>query len=297
MPEITVQRNSQFLRVIFEILADRPDGVPAKEVLDAIPKRVALTEFEKGYYPTAPNSPRYVKIVRFATIGAVKAGWMVKTKGRWYITEEGKAALHKHTKPDELYREAGRLYQIWKASRTDEVDLDEDGSTIPGKVSLTLEEIQEQAQQQIQDVLRGLNPYEFQDLVADLLKAMGYYIYWVAPPGKDAGMDIIAYKDPLGASGPRVKVQVKHRIDQSIPVEPLRAFMSVVGADEIGIFVSSGGFTNPAWEESRTQEKRKITLLDQDGLVELWIEYYSKLSEEARQRFPIVPVYFPAAAE
>ena len=43
-------------------------------------------------------------------------------------------------------------------------------------------------------------PYQFQDLVAALLRAMGYHVAWVAPPGKDGGTDIVAYTDPLGAT-------------------------------------------------------------------------------------------------
>jgi hypothetical protein len=33
---------------------------------------------------------RFEKIVRLATIGPVKAGWLVKSKGRWILTEDGK---------------------------------------------------------------------------------------------------------------------------------------------------------------------------------------------------------------
>jgi restriction system protein len=73
--------------------------------------------------------------------------------------------------------------------------------------------------------------------------------------------------------------------------------MSVIGIDEIGLYVSSGGFTSNVWDESRSQDKRKITLIDLDALVELWIQYYSKLSQEARQRLPLKAIYFPAPTE
>ncbi len=297
MPEITRQRTGQFLQVVFKLLLDKPEGLPAKEVLAEIPKKVALTEYENGYYPSSLNSQRFEKIVRFATIDLVKAGWLVKSKGRWFITEEGRKAYKKITDPEEFYKEAVRLYQVWRRSRPQEEGLEPGDVEESPKVTITFEETEELAWQQIQQIVGAINPYEFQDLVADLLKAMGYFIYWVAPPGKDRGIDIIAYSDPLGAHGPRVKVQVKHKIGQSITVEPLRAFMSVLGADEIGIYVSSGGFTNDARTESRSQEKRKITLIDLESLIELWIEYYPKLSQEARQRLPLKPIYFPAPAE
>ena len=72
MPEITRRRVGQFLRRIFELLWDEPDGLPAKDVLAAVPKSIPLTDFESGYYPSTPNATRFEKIVRFATIDLVK---------------------------------------------------------------------------------------------------------------------------------------------------------------------------------------------------------------------------------
>ena len=41
-----------------------------------------------------------------------------------------------------------------------------------------------------------MNPNELQELVADLLRAMDYHVAWVAPPGKDGGVDVLAFTDP-----------------------------------------------------------------------------------------------------
>jgi restriction system protein len=297
MAEITQRRTGQFLRVVFELLLDKPEGLPVKDILVEIPKRVPLTAFESGFYPSAVNSQRFEKIVRFGTIGPAKAGWMVKSKGRWFITEEGKRAYQKHKDPEAFFKEASRLYDIWKKNRPQEEDLEPEEITDSPAAALSLEEVQELAWQQIEQSVKAILPYDFQDLVADLLKAMGYFIYWVAPPGKDGGVDIIAYSDPLGAKGPRVKVQVKHKLDHPIPVEPLRAFMATLAADEIGIYVSSGGFTSGAEQEARAQEKRKMTLLDLQALMDLWIQYYPSLTQEARQRLALTPVYFPSPSD
>ena len=295
MAEITRRRTGEFLRIVFDMLWDKPEGLPAKEILDAIPNSIQLSEYEAGYYPSTPTSTRFEKIVRFATIDLVKAGWLVKSKGRWFITEEGRQAYKKYKDPEEFYKEAVRLYHVWKRSRPKKEGLVTDEEEVQ-KISLTVEEAEEKAWEQIQQFLQIMNPYEFQELVADLLRAMDYHVSWIAPPGKDRGIDIIAYTDPLGASVPRIKVQVKHR-DQPTSVEGLRAFMSVLGTDDIGLFVSSGGFTSDARDEARTQERRKVTLLDLENLYDLWVEHYEKLSQEARQRFPLKPIHFLAPVE
>ena len=296
MAEITRQRTGQFLRVIFKLLMDKPDGMQAKDILTEIPKIVPLTEYESGYYSSTPNSTRFEKIVRFATIDLVKAGWLVKSKGRWFITEEGKQAYNKITDPEEFYKEAARLYHEWKKTRPQEDSLEAVEEEEGSKVAVTVEEAEELAWEQIQQFLQGMNPYDFQELIAELLRAMGYHVAWIAPPGKDRGIDIIAYNDPLGATVPRIKVQVKHR-DQSTSVEGLRAFMSVLGTDDLGLFVASGGFTSDAKEEARTQERRKITLIDLESLFDLWVEHYPRLTQEARQHLPLKSIYFLAPAE
>jgi restriction system protein len=50
---------------------------------------------------------------------------------------------------------------------------------------------------------------------------MDYHVAWISPPGKDRGIDIIVYNDPLGTTVPRIKVQVKHKRESAITVEGL----------------------------------------------------------------------------
>ena len=73
--------------------------------------------------------------------------------------------------------------------------------------------------------------------------------------------------------------------------------MAVLGEHDVGIFVSSGGFTNDAEAEARTQEKRKITLVNLEKLFDLWVLHYNKLSESDKHLLPLRPVYYLAPAE
>jgi restriction system protein len=120
---------------------------------------------------------------------------------------------------------------------------------------------------------------------------MGYHVAWVAPPGADGGIDILAYTDPLGALGPRIKVQVK-RVEAKVSADGLRSFIGVLGEDDIGIFVAAGGFTGGAEAEARRESKRKLTLIDLEKLYQLWVENQSKVAEEHRQLLPLTPVYY-----
>jgi restriction system protein len=234
--------------------------------------------------------------VRFSTIDLVKAGWLLKENGRWSVSPEGLAAYQTFTDPEAFYKAAVHLFNQWKANQAEEIDSPEDETPqeTAGKVaSVTAEEAEEQAWAEIDKYLRTINPYEFQDIVAALLRAMGYHVSWTAPPGKDGGIDIVAAGDPLATQPPRIKVQVKRQGD-AVRVDGLRSFMALLNDTDVGIFVSVGGFTKDAADEARKQERRKVTLLDAEALFKLWIDYYDKLDDQARRLLPLRRIYFLA---
>jgi hypothetical protein len=83
----------------------------------------------------------------------------------------------------------------------------------------------------------------------------------------DAGVGIIAYRDPLGTVSPRVTVQIKHR-EADATVHEIRQLMGPLQKDGgIGMFVSSGGFTANARSTARSSHVH-VELLDLDRFIE-----------------------------
>jgi len=297
MAEITRRRTGELVRGVFRILMDVLDALPAKDVLRRLQEVVPPTQFEGSCYPNLPNVRRYERIVRFSTITAVKAGWLLKNKGAWSLTEAGRDAFAKFKDPEEFNREARRLYRQWKADQpTVESEEDEEEEEEVGQAAATLEEAEEAAWSEIEAFLEKMSPYDFQEVVAGLLRGMGYFVEWVSPPGPDKGIDIVAHVDPLGVKGPRIKAQVKRRADK-INVDGVRGFMALLGDSDVGIFVSTGGFTRDAEDEARRQEKRRSMLVDLKRLFDLWTEHYQKIPEAQRRLLPLRPVYYLAPDE
>lgn len=292
MAEITRRRSGEYLRILFEILMKHPEGLQARDALGQLESRLTLSEYERGEYESGGR--RFEKAARFATVDCVKAGWLLKQKGKWFVTDEGRAVFERIPDPEAFHREAMRLYWEWHRSQpAEEAGVEPEAVDPEKEASITFERAEEQAWNEIEQHLRSMNPYEFQELVASLLRAMGYHVAWVAPPGKDGGIDILAWSDPLGTRPPRIKVQVK-RYSGNIQVDALRSFMALLGDDDVGLFVTTSGFTKDARDEARTQEKRKVTLVDLERLFDLWVEHYAKLDEQARRRLPLQPIYFLA---
>jgi restriction system protein len=282
MAEIDSQRIGEFLRVIFMHLWQERAGLPSGEILAHVSQAIQLTEYEREYFPSTAT-PRYERVIRLATIPFVKAGWMIKSKGRWSLTEDGKRACTGFPTAEAFYQEAARIFDEWRLSRS--------------ALSLITEEAEEKAWAQIQSYLQEMRPYEFRTLVGDLLIAMGYHLAWIAPPEKERGyVHFVTYTDSLGLSIPRIKVHVLQH-GQPVMVEGLKAFASVLGPDDAGVLISSGGFTASVIEEAQAHTPYRITLIDLENFFDLWVEYYDKLTRQAQLRFPLKSVYFLSPVE
>lgn len=298
MPALDRKRRGELLRSVFDVLAGHPEGIQAKAALKEVEEQLGLTEYEAANYPGS-ETRRFEKTVRFQTINAVKAGWMTKEGGVWTATAEGLAAHQQYRDPEQFLVEAQKLYRAWEKAQPGKEESSEqeaEGEEQLSEASLTLETAEEAAWEQVREYLAAIDPYDFQHLVAGLLRGMGYYVSWVAPPGKDRGVDIYASADPLGTKGPPIKVQVK-RQQAKADAPTLRAFASVVHEGEVGVFVTLGGFTADAEAEVR-DSTRKIRLIGPYTLYELWAQHYEAMPVEDRRRLPIkfVPFLVPASA-
>src|ERR1700753_3136154 len=74
------------------ILKERGGELPAREVMDEVEKRLPLDEWARERYEKT-DMVRWQVIRRFMSLYATKAGFLVKKKGRWYLTPEGESAL------------------------------------------------------------------------------------------------------------------------------------------------------------------------------------------------------------
>lgn len=151
------------------------------------------------------------------------------------------------------------------------------------------------ASEYIEDMLTKLGPYEMQDLVAGILRAMGYKTR-VSSRGADRGVDIFASPDGLGLQEPRVFVEVKHRRSTQMRSDEIRAFLGGRKPGDRCLYVSTGGFSKDARYEA-DRSGIPLTLLDMPALRELLIEHYDKLDAETQVLVPLRRLYWPLADE
>lgn len=151
--------------------------------------------------------------------------------------------------------------------------------------------IEDQALERIKDRLRALGWEDMQEIVAALLRALGYRTI-VSPTGPDRGKDILASPDGFGFESPRIVVEVKHRRD-AMGAPEIRAFLGGRHPDDRGLYVSTGGFTREAhFEAERASTVTHLMALD--GLARALVENYEKVDERGRALLPLTRLYWPA---
>lgn len=141
----------------------------------------------------------------------------------------------------------------------------------------------------IQALMGQLSGYDFEEFVAELLRAMGYEARVTRASG-DGGIDVIAHRDPLGLEPPIIKVQCKRTLaTQGGPqVQQLTGALAP-GGNELGLFVTLGPFSNDARHIERTRQD--LRLLSGPDLVDLIFEHYDRVSPSWQRLLPMRPVY------
>lgn len=170
------------------------------------------------------------------------------------------------------------------AAETEQIDVE-------GEEEDLFKDIQARGLEFIKDQVSRLDWEEMQELVAGLLRAMGYKTR-ISPSGPDRGKDIVASPDGFGFESPRIVVEVKHRAG-SMGAGEIRSFLGGRHADDKGLYVSTGGFSKEAYYEAE-RANIPVTLMNINDLVEALIEHYENLDIETKQLLPLKRVYWPA---
>ena len=134
-----------------------------------------------------------------------------------------------------------------------------------------------------------LKGFPLEPFVAELFRAMGYF---ASPTRKvrDDGIDIIAHRDELGIEPPIIKIQVKAH-EANIGADCVKAFYAMVHDREVGVFITTGGYSGSARDFAHT--KSNLRLYNGGELADLVLKHYDRLGSQYRQQIPLRRVLIP----
>lgn len=281
------------LFAIMQYMKENGGTVATKDINGIIKKNVQFTEWELE----RAGKLQYIRwwaTTQFYSIDYNKAGYILKKQGSWYLTPEGEDAIKLGA--EQILRNANAAYRKWRLENESDNEEEPEDETPEKETIINIEQLEEQANEGIRQYIKAKNPYEFQDMVAALLRAMGYYTPFVAPKGRDGGVDVIAYIDALGAKTPRIKVQVKHMPNDSIPAKDIRSLLGILRDGDIALFVTSGTYSQQARTEALTS-KTYIKLIDGEEFIKMWQDNYNKMTDEDKNMLPLKHIAFVGSNE
>ena len=134
-----------------------------------------------------------------------------------------------------------------------------------------------------------LKGYPLEPFVADLFRAMGYNAH-ATRAVRDDGIDVTAHRDELGIEPPILKIQVKAH-EANVGSDLVKAFYAMIHERDVGIFITTGGFTVAAQDFART--KGNLKLVDGVEFVGLIEKYYDGLDLKFRKQIPLRRMLVP----
>jgi len=278
-------------RAALQALAEAPEGqLRRRDLLRAIEQAVPMDDWAREGLD-ATGGIRWVKIFGFSSVGMTKAGWVLKERGTWRITPEGRALLDQPFEPHAYLAELDRRYVAWKSSQiaapaapvSKPTDGDDDtpGQTLElppeERIERTLATAHEALAAELISTIKTCDPEFFERLVVKLLLNMGYggsrqEAGRAVGRSGDGGIDGVINEDRLGLDA--IYVQAK-RWEGTVGEGPIRDFKGALDAKGAhkGVFITTSSFTPAAIEAARTSRSYRIVLIDGARLAELMIEH------------------------
>jgi restriction system protein len=159
-------------------------------------------------------------------------------------------------------------------------------------VASTAEDIERSTEDFIvKELARVYKGYPLQEVVKDLLEAMGYNAK-MGPKGTDGGIDLIAYKDEFP---PRIVVQVKSYDGKNAGLDEIKNLFATLQGGDVGIFVTLGDYSQQALDFLKSKPNiRALTGYDFVGLI---LKYYEGMPNDFQAKIPLKRVYIPTISE
>lgn len=183
------------------------------------------------------------------------------------------------------------LVRIGEATGPSVATVDEDDQNAADQVQdePTAERVAAYAQDFVVDVLRTMDPHEFEHFTAGVLEALGYRARVTTASG-DGGVDVIAAKDALGVEDPIIKVQCKRTVNTIGAPDVQNLVGSLAhGGSEVGLFVTLGSYSADARHLERT--RRDLRLVTGAELIAMVFENYERLDARWKKLLALRRVY------
>lgn len=277
-----------FMLPLLELAADGQEH-KISDAIDTLADQFGLTENEREIMLPSGTQTRLYNRVTWALTYVTKSLILTKSgRGKFHIAARGKEVLE--SKPSRIDNAFLEKFDEYRAFKNKKNTSPKDDSTNGGEshetadTSLTPLEQVEAGYRELRGALvdellervRAMKPKAFEQLVVDVLVAMGYggsQFDAAQVVGKtcDNGIDGVIKEDRLGLD--MVYVQAK-RHEADIGPAAIREFVGSLGEHKAskGVFITCRGFTSGA-QDAASKAHFRIVLIDGAQLAEYMIDH------------------------
>ena len=278
-------------KFMIPVLQNSNEEIKVLDLADICAKKFNLTEEEMNLGYDKNPGKKYRARTWWAVTYMYQARLLDKVRrGVVKITDRGKKVLDSgvdeiNFKFLEQYNEFQDFVERSRASiGTKKSKEKEENLTAEEKIEHSIDEIEQLVKSEIIERILQQNPYFFEVLVVDLLKAMGYAgtdnFAQATKKSNDGGIDGLLNQDKLGLDV--VYVQAKrYKEDNLVQGKEMRDFigsLDVKGSDK-GIFITTSDFANNAKETIKSSSK-KIIMVNGNQLADLMLEHNVGVKDE-----------------
>lgn len=141
--------------------------------------------------------------------------------------------------------------------------------------------------------LQEMDPYQFELLIADLLKQIGYEDGEVTKRTGDKGIDINATLTMGGITDVKTIIQVKKwKSGNNVSGKVITQLRGSAEVDQRGLVITTSKFTKDAAKESRAPNKMPVSMIDGDKLLDLLMEHGVGIKKESVELYSLDNTYF-----
>ena len=129
--------------------------------------------------------------------------------------------------------------------------------------------------------IQEMDPFQFEFLVAELLRKIGYENVDVTKRSGDKGIDIVGNLTVGGLTNVKSVIQVKrYKKGNNISGKYITQLRGSAQVDQRGLIITTSDFTKDAINESKAINKMPVALVNGQRLIELLFKYKVGVKEE-----------------
>jgi restriction endonuclease Mrr len=141
--------------------------------------------------------------------------------------------------------------------------------------------------------LTEMDAYQFEFLVGDLLKEIGYENVSVTKRSGDKGIDVTANLTMDGITNVKTVIQAKkYKPGNNISGDVITQLRGSAEVDQRGLVITTSEFTKSAIDESKAPNKMPVSLVNGEKLISLMLKYGIGVKKDSIDLYSLNMEYF-----